>query len=188
MRHTGFSIAVALTCLAIQGCASTPQPVLDLAGQGVAVTSQAESEVDAFVSQSNRLYSQRYASVKRLALGDIDATAKTDFENYTAQRAGMTAQAGLMKLINDLADYRAKTREDAQKKSADVEKTLGVSSGAASIPKEKMAELRKAFAALSQELSDKEWLKFSIDFGKQVNASVKASKADAVKAEKKSSP
>jgi hypothetical protein len=98
----------------------------------------------------------------------------------------MTTPAALVKLINDLADYRAKIRDDAQKKSADVERTLGTSSEVVVTPKDKLGDLKKAFAALSQELSDKEWLKLSIDFGKQVNASVKASKDDAAKAEKKS--
>src|SRR5882762_4081264 len=101
----------AMFCAVLAGC-STPQEVRDLASQGVALTGTAESELDAFIDRSNRLYAQRYASVNRLALGDIDANAKTDFENYTAQQAGMADEAGMIELIKGLSDYRAKTRKD----------------------------------------------------------------------------
>jgi len=171
-------------CAALAGC-STPQEVRDLASQGVALTGTAESELDAFIDRSNRLYAQRYASVKRLALGDIDANAKTDFENYTGHQAGMADEAGMIELIKGLSDYRAKTREDAEKKNADIEKSQGGPGEAVKAPKDKLAELKKAFAALSEELSKKEWLSFAVDFGKQIGKSVKESKTQADQKEQK---
>jgi len=179
-------LRLGIACLLVTlsaGC-STPRPVLQLAAQGVAITAKTQSELDKFVALSNHVYEQRLASVKRLMSGDIEANAEMEFENETARRAGMQEQFELVKLIRELSDQRAQVREKAIKKQADVESTLQVGEPV-NISKEKLAELRKAFAELSQEISHQEWLKFSYDYAKQVNSTLKKSKDNANQAEKK---
>ncbi len=175
MKSTTSLIACLVT---LAGC-STPAPVLELASHGVAVTTEAETELDTFVRRSNVLYVQRLESIRRIAAGDIDANAKTRFENKTAEKAGMTAQAELVKLIKELSDERAKARDEAQKQYIELEKQLGTGSEPLQIPKEKLAEIKKGFATLSQELSRKEWLDFAIGYGKDIGETVKKSKDDA---------
>jgi hypothetical protein len=175
---------IALIGGALVGCA-TPKPVLELASQGVVLTSKTETELESFVARSNRVYRQRLASIKRLASSDIDANAQTEFENYTAQRAGMQAQAELMKLIHELSDYRSKTREKASKQHADIEKTLGVSGDLAAMPKDKLSAAKRAFAELSEEMTREEWLKFTYSYGKEVDENIERLKESAETAENK---
>jgi hypothetical protein len=168
----------------LTGCA-TPRPVLDLASQGMVIAGKTESELQAFVARSDRIYEQRLASVRGLALGDIEANTKTEFENYTAERAGMGAEVERAKLIRDLADFRAKLRDKALAEQVDLEKRLADSGEVPQVPKEKLAELRNALAQLSEELSTEEWLTFAFRYGKQVYASYKQSKAKAAKVDAK---
>lgn len=182
-KYRNHASALALIVL-VGGCA-TPAPVLDLASQGVAVTGKTEAELDEFVSRSHRIYTQRLQSVKRLAMGNIEANAKTEFENYTAKRAEMTAEANLVTLIRELSDYRVQLRENALKQQAELEKKLAVDSAPAKLPREKILELKNAFAELSAEISREEWLGFLIGFGQLVNESRKESKDSAKNAEDK---
>lgn len=167
----------------ITGC-STPSSVLHLASQGTAITGKIESELDSFVNQSNLVYEQRLDSLKRLATGNIQAYAQMDFENYTVERANMSEQAEMIALIRDLSDHRARTRDSALKQQAEIEKTLKTGEPT-NIPKEKFSDMMKAFTVLSEELTPKEWLNFSLNYGKQVNDSVKKLKAAAAEAKNK---
>jgi predicted DNA-binding protein (UPF0251 family) len=171
-----------LAAAVLAGCA-TPKPVLDLASQGMVVAGQTESEVQAFVASSDRTYEQRLASVRRLAFDDIEAGTMIEFEEFTANKAGMRAEVDRMQLIRELADTRAKLREKALADRADVEKTLANAGESPKVPKEKLAELRNALAQLSEELTTEEWLKFAYGYGQQVHATYKKLKADAAKAE-----
>lgn len=170
--------------LMLTGCA-TPRPVLDLASQGMLIAGKTESELQAFVAGTDRTYEQRLASVRRLALGDIEASTMTEFETYTAERAGMREEIDRVKLIRDLADFRASLRDKVLAEQGELERKLANSGEAPKVPKEKLAELRNALAQLSEELSTEEWLKFTLGYGKQVYASYKQSKAKAAKSDAK---
>ena len=183
MKTAMFHAAIVfLLALVSAGC-STPGPVLQLASQGVAITAKTESELDEFVARSNRVYEQRLASVRRLSSGDIEAQAEIEFENETAQRANMKEQFELIKIIRELSTFRMQVRENALKQQAQLEKMLEVGEPI-TVPKAKLADLRNAFAVLSEEISQEEWLKFAFDYGKQVNASLEKLKDSASKAEK----
>jgi hypothetical protein len=148
------------------------------------MTSKTELEVDEFVNRTNRAYARRVELIKRLATQDIEAIAETDFENYTATRAGMSAQSELVKLIRELSEYRAHVRETALKDREQLEKTLGASEPV-QFQKAKLQELRKTLSELSDELSSREWLNFAIGFGKQVQQSREKSREGTADAEKK---
>jgi len=184
MKNTILRISILyLSVIIVTGC-STPTSVLQIAGQGVAITGKTESELDNFVARSNHVYEQRLASVKRLSSSDIQAYAATDFENYTAARAGMQDQLELVTLIRELSDHHSQVGENALKQQAEMEKVLAVGEPI-KVPKEKYAELIKAFSVLSEELSPEEWLKFIVDYGKQVNDSLKKLKESADQTGKK---
>ena len=166
----------------LAGCA-TPKPVLDLASQGVVIAGQTESELRAFVAGSDRVYQQRLAAIRRLAMADIEASTTMQFENFTADKAEMTMELDRTKLIHDLADFRAQLRDKALADQAGLERKLAESGPAPQVPAEKLAELRNALAQLSEELSTEEWLVFAFGYGKQVYASYKAAKAGTAAAE-----
>jgi hypothetical protein len=179
------SVLLALFGAALLAGCATPRPVLDLASQGMVVAGQAEAELQAFVAVSNRTYERRLALVRGLARDDIDADMKSDFETYTAERAGMRAEIDRAKMIRDLADFRAKLRDKAIADQAELEKKVMNSGDGPQVPKEKLAELRNALAQLSEELSTEEWLKFSLGYGKQVYQGYKEAKAKAAAADAK---
>ena len=177
------SLYLCLLSLTAWNC-STPQPVLHLASHGAAMTSQVGSELDKFVARSNWAYEQRLMGIKRLSTGDIESRAQFAFENYTAERASMRDQTEMVKLIRDLADYRAKIRDESLKQQAQVEKQLEVGTSL-TVPKDKITGLQKAFEQLSEELSTEEWLMFAIAYGREVQANVKKLDAAAKQAENK---
>ena len=148
------------------------------------MTTQAESELDKFVARSNWAYEQRLAGVRRLSISDIEGRAQFEFENHTAQRAAMRDELEMVALLRDLADFRARIRENALKQQAQVEKNLEVASPVA-VPREKIMDLRKAFGQLSEELTTEEWVKFAVAYGKEVQDSVEKLEAAAKEAEKK---
>jgi hypothetical protein len=172
-----YASLVCFLIMIIIGC-STPKPVLHLAGQGIAMTEQTESELNHFVERSNYIYGQRLEAIKRIATSNIQAYADMDFENYTVELADMRAQAEMMSLIRDLSDHRLHTRETAMKQQADLEKSLNAGDPT-KVQKEKFSDLMKGFAVLSEELTPREWLDFTVNYGKQVNGSVKKLKEEA---------
>jgi len=148
------------------------------------MTTQAESELDKFVARSNWAYEQRLAGVKRLSMSDIEGRTQYEFENHTAERAAMRDELEMVALLRDLSDFRARTRENALKQQAQIEKNLEVASPVA-VPRDKIMDLRKAFAQLSEELTTEEWLKFAVAYGKEVQDSVRKLEAAVKETEKK---
>ena len=176
--------SLAILCSILLAACATPKPVLDLASQGMVVAGQAEFELQTYVDVSNRAYERRLALVRELARDDINADMKTDFEQFTAEKAGMRQEIDRAKLIRELSDFRAKLRERAIADQADLEKKVAASGDVPQVPKEKLAELRTALGQLSEELSPQEWLKFTFDYGKQVYQGYKEAKEKAAAANK----
>lgn len=170
--------------LFVSGCA-TPKPVLELASQGVAITAKSEVELANFVERSERLHALRLAAVNRLAVGDIEASAKVEFEDYTLQRAGMQTGLDSVKLIRELSDLRAQVRENALRLQVKLEKKLADQEDAPKVPKKEIAELRNALVQLSEELSTQDWLMFAFAYAQQVREGQEKSKDLANQAEAK---
>jgi hypothetical protein len=96
----------------------------------------------------------------------------------------MRDELEMVALLRDLSDFRARTRENALKQQAQIEKNLEVASPVA-VPRDKIMDLRKAFAQLSEELTTEEWLKFAVAYGKEVQDSVRKLEAAVKETEKK---
>jgi hypothetical protein len=117
-------------------------------------------------------------------MSDIEGRAQFEFENYTAQRAGMRDELELVELLRDLADFRARARENALKQRNEVEQSL-VGGPPVAAPRQKIMDLRRAFAQLSEELSTEEWARFAVAYGREVQSNVKKLEAAARQAESK---
>jgi len=177
-------LVIFLTVTMLMAGCGTPRSVLDLASQGMVIAGKTDSELQAFLTNSSRIHEQRLALIRRLAMDDIEANSITAFENYTAERAGMKAEVDRVKLIRDLADFRATLRDKGLAAQAELEKKLAPEP-APQLSKERLAELRNALAQLSEELSTEEWLVFTFGYGKQVYTSYKQSKEKAARADAK---
>jgi hypothetical protein len=156
------------------GC-STPRPVRDLAAQGAVVVDRAETESRAFIDRATQSYKRREAIVLELAAGDIGDRGTADFNAWVAGEAGFPNDRARATLIKRIADESRASRERVQaeldKKSKEISGSFGQPVQA---PAKNLAEAKKAFLNLAQELSPKEWLEFSFKYAKQVRADLKA--------------
>jgi hypothetical protein len=170
------------------GC-STPKPARDLAAQGAVIADRSETETLAFIQRANQAYARREAILLRLAEGDIRDRSAGDF------RAWIDAQAGVVNYQKDIdtlvriSDRSRTTREQLATDLAAKAKQIAVAAGpAASAPSANIAEAKKTFIVLSQELTAEEWLKLGQAYVKQVQADLKALNAPAAAASAASSP
>lgn len=166
----GLSMAVAL----LSGCA-TPKPARDFASQGAVMADRAQAEAEAFAARAQQAYARREAIVRELARGEILDTSSADFRAFVAERAGLPTQAAQVALITQLADRSRTLREQAETALLAHDQKLAAAAGATVKPDgAALADTRRAFLVLAQELTPAEWLAFAQGYLKQVNKDLKA--------------
>ena len=164
------SIAVAL----LAGCA-TPQPARDFASQGAVMADRAQAEVQAFADRVQQAYARREAIVRELARGEILDTSGAEFRAFVGERAGLPTQAAQVALISQLAERSRSLREQAEGALAAHDQKLAAAAGTAVKPDgSALADTRRAFLVLAQELTPADWLAFAQGYLKQVNQDLKA--------------
>ena len=173
-NNQGVVLAALLACALGAGC-STPQPARDLASQGALTVELADTEVRAFIDRATQSYKRREAIVQRLAKGEITDVGNADFNAWVAGEAGLASDHAKALQIKKIAEQSRTSRERIQ---ADLDKKAKAISGAfgepVAAPVKNLAEAKKAFLLLAQELTPKEWLEFSWKYAKQVQADLKA--------------
>jgi len=167
--------APVLALAALLGGCSTPKPARDFASQGAVMADRAQAEAEAFAERAQRAYARREAIVRELAAGEILDAASGDFRAFVAERAGMPDQQTQVALITQLADRSRTLREQAEKALAAHDQKLATAAGAALKPdRVALADTRRTFLVLAQELTPAEWLAFAQGYLKQVNQDLKA--------------
>jgi outer membrane murein-binding lipoprotein Lpp len=165
--------AVAATLL-LAGC-STPRPARELALQGAVMADKAQAETHGFVQRADQAYARREAIVRELARGEIEDVSAGDFRAFIAARAGLAKEQQQIDLINELADRSRQSREAAEQAVAAMQQKLADAAGpAVQANVVNLAESRKAFLVLSQELTPAEWLAFTQAYLKQLNDDLQA--------------
>lgn len=156
------------------GC-STPQPARDFASQGAVMADRAQAEAEAFAARAQQAYARREAIVRAMAAGEILDTANGDFRAFVAERAGAAGPQTQVALITQLSDRSRGLREQAEKALAAHDQKLAAAAGPAVRPDPAaLADARRAFLVLAQELTPAEWLAFAQGYLKQVNQDLKA--------------
>lgn len=159
---------------AVAGC-STPQPARDLATQGAVLADKAQAEANGFVSRANAAYLRREAIVRELAEGEIRDTTAGDFRAWITAEAGVPTDRERIELITRIADRSRQMRTERETALAAKIKQLDEARGpTVQATNTHLAEAKKAFLVLSQELSPSEWFKFAQSYVKQVRADLKA--------------
>lgn len=163
------SFVCALSASVVLCACSTPQPARDLAMQGAVMADKAQSEVNGFIDRAGQAYQRREAIVRELARGEIQDVSAAEFRAFVASKAGRGKDQQSIDLINELADKSRESRERVEAAFAALEQKLGEATGpAAQTNATNLAEARKAFIVLSQELTPAEWLAFTQVYIKQV--------------------
>ncbi|HJV67724.1 hypothetical protein [Ideonella sp.] len=175
VRIPCFAACVVIVLLA--GC-STPRPARELALQGAVMADKAQAETSAFVDRATQAYQRREAIVRELARGEIEDVSAGDFRAFIAARAGLPREQQQIELINELADRSRESRERAEQAFEALQGKLVDAAGpAVQANVTNLAETRKAFLVLSQELTPAEWLAFTQAYLKQLNQELAALRA-----------
>lgn len=174
-RASGLLLLTALL-LATGGC-STPQPARELAAQGAATADQAQREVEGFLARAAQAYQRREAIVQELAEGETRDLAAHDFRAWIAAEAGMPTDQARIAKIRQIAEHSRAHREALEAAVAAGRRKIADAAGASvKVPAQSLAEAKRSFLTLAQELSTEEWLKFSWAYVRQVQADLKALK------------
>lgn len=158
----------------LAGC-GTPKPARELAAQGALVSAQADAEIRAAIERATDSYKRREAIVLRLAKGEIADLGNNEFNAWLEQEVGLASSRDKSQLIKAVVERSRVARESIQtgidKKSKELLSAFGEPVTA---PVKNLAEAKKAFLVLAQELTPQEWLEFTRQYAKQLQADIKA--------------
>jgi hypothetical protein len=176
MKHIHIlRLGAALALAAVLAGCSTPRPARELASQGAVMADKAQREADEFVARAERAYQRREAIVRGLARGEIDDAASGSFRAFVDARAGVATAQAQVDLVKALADRSRTLREQADRALAAHDQKLAQAAGpAVKANATQLADAKRAFIVLSQELTPAEWLAFAQAYLKQVNTQLKA--------------
>lgn len=166
MKHAGIAFA-ALACLAVAGC-STPQPVLDLATRGAALSDQADRETRAFLARAERARESRAEIVNAMAERDVRLDTTLQFSDWIAKQAGMPNSQPTIDLIHGLAEQSRKSREGTESRLAELQKKFESKPPSLDGTSQALANTKKSFVVLAQELTPREWAGFGWKYLRQV--------------------
>src|SRR5262245_28760999 len=119
---TTFS-ALVLVSLYVSGCAS-PQPALDQANHGAALTAALHEELRGFREVQAKVASSRLDTIKEQEKRISDWERSTSFDDRIAKAAGKTDASDLYQTITGLADSKAADEAAQNARLKDVKERL----------------------------------------------------------------
>jgi hypothetical protein len=149
--HPAKPVAVAAFVLLLAGC-KTPQPALDQANNGAALTVSLQAQLAALrTTQANiaRLRIERIRSENALV---AESEAASAFDERIASLAGNTAVAELAAELRALADSRAKDQKDLDDALASLDTNMASLLDTVPVNNTKLAATQQAMAALGEQL------------------------------------
>lgn len=174
------SAATLLLGAALCAC-STPQPVRDLASQGASMTDQAQRETHAFLTRAAEAYATRMDSAELRARRNAEDAADASFTAFISKQAGDDDPSERIALIRSVASESRRTREALEERIEQSRQALTVQPVATADSDKALAQAKKGFIVLAQELSAREWLQFGWKYFRQVKDAYKAPDASASK-------
>lgn len=166
-------VATVLGAALLGGCASTPQPALDQANNGAALTMALQAEIAHFRTLQTAILKERMAGIQRqqntMASYEIDF----NFDERLLTLAGKRSVAGLYKELADLSDSRVKDEQALGAKLAAIQAMLDKLLTPLPDASKGLAEAQQAMAVLGEQLSAGERLAIVTDFAKALDKSIK---------------
>lgn len=158
------------------GACSTPQPMLDQANHGAALSMALQAELVNFRQVQAGIAQQRMDSIRQLVNTMATYQADADFDERVSKLAGNTATAKLFKDLQTLADSRTTDEQALLKELAEMEAQLTKLLQPLPDNTQALDATQRQLAAMGHELPWKERLKVVSTFAKAVNQSVKANR------------
>jgi hypothetical protein len=164
-----------LTALALAlglAACSTPQPALDTANNGAALSAALEAELREFRRVQAVVASHRIDSIRAQRKQTARFQSDADFGDRVLVASGQDDRTALYLKLRALSDSRIKDEKDLAASNAAIDATLAklltpVPEGA-----EKLKPVEEAFAAMGQELSAADRAKIVYSFGKEVKKAI----------------
>lgn len=136
---------------------------------------KAQAQTQAFVHRATQAYQRREAILHERARGQVQDVTAGDFRAFVAAEAGLANERAQVDLIKRLAERSRSSREQAERAlAAQADKMTDAAGPTVKIPAAKLAEARKAFVVLAQELTPAQWLAFTQAYMQQLNQDLKA--------------
>lgn len=163
---------VAAGFVLLTGCA-TPQPILDLAGQGAATVGLAEISLREYVALTHAQLAARMDLIRIDAQQELRDRTRRDFDAFVVRQAGEATEDDTSNVIRLLGDEhrRLREKEEAELDAIARRFTLDVSA-LGQVPTEKLATSKKSFGVLAQELSAREWFELAVGYAREIRAGV----------------
>lgn len=158
----------------VTGCA-TPKPVRNVAQRGAATVALAEISLREYVAISDAQLSARMDLVRQDAQYLSEDVHRRELDRLLDQSAGVPADEPIEKKIRELAEQRRKVREKEAVARERIAATTRLDPAAlGQVPVDKLAEARKRFAILAEELSATEWIALAAGYAQQISTDIKA--------------
>lgn len=197
MTKHSFSIKVRSfaipACLAattvLVGCA-TPQPLLDQANNGAALTMLLQAEMNQFRAVQGDIAQQRIESVRRQLTSLATYQGNADFDERVKKAAGATATNQLYADLRMLADSRGADEKSLAQQllqiDADLKKVLTPLPDVGNA----LETTQKKLAVMGEELSAEDRIKVVSSFAKEIKAGIddNKKKIEAAKASTATAP
>lgn len=164
------------TCIATMPGCGTPQPLLNQANHGAALSISLQTEMANFRAAQSAIAQQRLNSVRRQLASMSTYQSESDFDERVKKAAG-TATTQLYTELRTLADSRIEDEkvmaQQSQRVDADIAKLLSP------LPDitQALGNTQKALAVIGEELSARDRMDSAADFAKQIKAGIEDNKA-----------
>lgn len=178
-RLCSLPLGLALLSTILVAACSTPQPALDQANNGVALTMALQSELANLRAVQARIAEQRMESIRRQRELLLTYQSDAAFGERVSTAAGKTAQAKLAADLRALADSRADDERKLQAKKAELDAQMAKLLSPVPDRTAQVQATQSALAALGDELPFSQRLKIAASFAADIKESIKANEKKA---------
>lgn len=172
MKHTSFfGCLLSLLTLALSGC-QTPQPALDQANNGAALTVSLAGEIRNFHRAQAEISQARLDSVRRLRVRLANYEAEGNFDERVLRAADKTDALKLYTALKELSDSRAQDESQLQAGIASTDAAFGKLLDSLPDATKDLTATQKALAVLGEELSTRERIATTAAFVKEIRKTI----------------
>jgi hypothetical protein len=158
------------------GCASTPQPALDQANNGAALTMALQAEVQKFRQSQTVILQARLAGVRKLQAQIARYEIDSGFDARVLAAAGKTEAIAMHQALIELSDSRIQDEQALAAKLAELNDAFDKLLTPLPDTTKELAAAQKALATMGDQLPVKERFKIVSDFAKSVQKSIEDNK------------
>lgn len=168
--------------IGLTGC-STPQPILDVASQGAATVGLTEISLREYLALTKAQLAARMDLVRFDAEQEARDRARREFDLVIERRSAPAATQDATDLIRTLGDEHQRIRETEKLELEAIARSTTLDAAAlAQVPTEKLAQSKKGFGVLAQELSPQEWIALAAGYARVIRAGVESLQATSTEA------